>query len=61
MTKKKRELPYIFEAMPEQTEIVAEKILRTAKFERTVEVLDHDFGQNWKNFKSAWLNEEYSC
>lgn len=40
-------------------ELIYEKMLRSAKFEHTVEFLDLGFGENWKNFKKAWLNEEF--
>lgn len=40
-------------------ELIYEKMLRAAKFEQTVECLDRGFGENWKNFKKAWLNEEF--
>jgi len=40
-------------------ELVADKIIRTAKFEHTVESLDRGFGERWNQFKNAWLHENF--
>lgn len=40
-------------------ELVADKIIRTAKFEHTVHSLDRDFGERWNHFKNAWLHENF--
>lgn len=60
---KRKSLKQRIDDMSEKIDIdlVFEKILRTAKFERTVECLDHNYSDNWRNFKTAWLNEDFGC
>ena len=55
----KGELQHILDTMPDKVDVeeVFDKILLSAKIEQALEESEQGLGENWEDFKTAWLKE----
>jgi hypothetical protein len=55
----KGELQHILDTMPDKVDIeeVFDKILISAKIEKALQESEQGLGEDWEDFKTAWLKE----
>jgi len=55
----KGELLHILNTMPDKVDVeeVFDKILISAKIEQALQESDQGLGEDWEDFKTAWLKE----
>jgi hypothetical protein len=56
----KGELQHILDTMPDKIDVeeVFDKILLSAKIEQALDESKQGLGENWEDFKTAWLKED---
>jgi hypothetical protein len=56
----KGELQHILDTMPDKVdvEVVFDKILLSAKIEQALAESEQGLGEDWEDFKTAWLKED---
>jgi hypothetical protein len=56
----KGELQHILDTMPDKVdvEVVFDKILLSAKIEQALAESERGLGEDWEDFKTAWLKED---
>ncbi|HEY5326098.1 MAG TPA: hypothetical protein VIJ27_03795 [Mucilaginibacter sp.] len=56
----KGELQHILDTMPDKVDVeeVFDKILLSAKIKQALEESELGLGENWEDFKTAWLKED---
>ena len=55
----KGELQHIVDTMPDEADVedVFDKIMISAKIEQALQESEEGLGENWDDFKTAWLKE----
>ncbi|MDR3695678.1 hypothetical protein [Mucilaginibacter sp.] len=55
----KGELQHILDTMPDKVDVeeVFDKILISAKIEQALQESEQGLGEDWEDFKTAWLKE----
>ena len=56
----KGELQHILDTMPDEIDVeeVFDKILLSAKIEQALDESKQGLGEDWEDFKTAWLKED---